>query len=352
MLPGCQHRIAGGEVNMKNIVLFDEYRELDFKPAELIQTYLELVEKDVKSFFLNKGNLIECHCPGCLGNEAASSFNKFGLSYIECQQCHTLRISPRPSDDYLLQFYRESSARKFWRNELSTATQKKRREKIARPRYEWVSDSIGEYLPNAASLLDLNTNQKTIVEEISLLRDLKQKILLNPFMNIAEVEDSGIEIIEKPLRDLAIQNEMDIVTLFEVPDRTSDVESLFKIIHQILRRNGLCFITAILISGLDLQVLWNTADNLFPPDRLNVFSVEGFQALFERHGFECIEFSTPGILDVDIIARNIAEKPTVEIPRFIKYMIQNRSPETKKAFQEFLEANLLSSYGRILIRKK
>ena len=336
---------------MKNIVLFDEYRELDFKPTQLIKTYLELVEKDVESFFLSRGNLIECTCPGCLGNEVASGFNKFGLTYIECKRCHTLRISPRPSDHDLLQFYRNSSARKFWRNELSKATQKKRREKIAKPRYEWVSDSIREYLPDAASLLDLNTNQETILEEISLLGGFKQKLLLNPFMNIGENQVAEIEIVNEPLRDLAIQNELDVVTLFEVPDRTSDVESLFQNIHRLLRRDGLCFITAILISGLDLQVLWTTADNLFPPDRLNVFSVEGLQALFERHGFECLEFSTPGLLDIDIIARNIVEKPGADVPRFIKYMIENRSPETKKAFQEFLEANLLSSYGRILIRK-
>ena len=108
----------------------------------------------------------------------------------------------------------------------------------------------------------------------------------------------------------------------------------------------------ILISGFDLQTLWEDSENLYPPDRLNVFSVAGLKKLFERHGFECLEFSTPGILDVEIVAKALRKKPKCELPRFIKYILQSKNDNIKRAFQEFLQANLLSSYSRILVRKK
>jgi uncharacterized LabA/DUF88 family protein len=109
--------------------------------------------------------------------------------------------------------------------------------------------------------------------------------------------------------------------------------------------------TDILISGFDLQTLWNQAENVFPPDRLNVFSVEGLKALFARNGFECIEFSTPGILDLEIVDKAMEDHPEIRPPRFLEYVLRNRGVETRQSFQEFLQENLLSSYGRILIRK-
>lgn len=110
--------------------------------------------------------------------------------------------------------------------------------------------------------------------------------------------------------------------------------------------------TVILISGFDLQLLWDKSENLFPPDRLNVFSVEGLYSLFDRFDFECLEFSTPGILDVEIVTEAIKKNPDIQFPRFFEYLFEKRSDAVKRSFQEFLQEGLLSSYGRILIRKK
>jgi hypothetical protein len=98
--------------------------------------------------------------------------------------------------------------------------------------------------------------------------------------------------------------------------------------------------------------LWDKAESIFPPDRLNVFSVEGLRTLFERWNFECLEFSTPGLLDVEIVEKAMARNPAVSVTRFTEYLLTNRDRETKMNFQQFLQKNLLSSYGRILLRKK
>ena len=146
--------------------------------------------------------------------------------------------------------------------------------------------------------------------------------------------------------------EVDVVTIFEVADRIADVNNLFEKIYGMLRENGLCFMTGILISGFDLQTLWDKAENIFPPDRLNVFSVEGLKTLFNRHNFECLEFSTPGILDVENTEKAVERDPNIKISRFMDYLLQNRGADTKQSFQEFLQQNLLSSYGRVLLKKK
>ena len=336
---------------MRNIVTFDEYSEVDLRPEKLLSDYVRLVEKDIATFFLENECLRYSPCPGCLEEKVSSSFMRFGLNYVECAECHSLRISPRPDDAALRAYYLESSAREFWRQKLSRMTKDKRRKKIVKPRYEWIADSTDEYCPDARHILDVNTNQKIVLDEIISAERFKRKTIVDPLISVDETLLPKIDVILASFSDMDFSEDVDVITLFEVLDHISDVEALFRKLHGMLKRGGLCFVTTILCSGFDIQILWDKAQNLFPPDRLNVFSVEGLKTLFLRHGFKCLEFSTPGVLDVEIVAKTFEQGSSVDIPKFVRYLIENRDPSVRRDFQKFLEASLLSSYGRILIQK-
>jgi hypothetical protein len=338
---------------MKNIVISDEYNEIDLKPRELLQKYKALTQKDIPDLLIKNKKLSRCSCPACHASAVASTFEKFGLNYRECAKCSTLYISPRPSDSQLHQYYLRSKSRIFWRDKISVSTGKKRKEKIIKPRLEWIQESLHEYLPQAQRIGDVNTTLYGYVEELLQYQNFKQKILINPFLELDKSKlKNGIKVVESQKWEQALAGKLDIVSIFEVADRASDIDALFDKINLVLADNGLCFMTAILISGFDLQSLWDNAQNLYPPDRLNVFSVEGLRRIFQRHNLECLELSTPGILDADIVASAIEQNPKIKLPRFTRYLLKNRDEEAKKAFQEFLQANLLSSYGRILLRKR
>lgn len=337
---------------MRHIITFDEYNEVDFKPSELIQKYVELVEEDLKAIIKNEGgSFIDMPCPGCLSDQTAASFEKFGLTYVECSKCGTLRVSPRPDDAALYRFYTESTSRTFWMNEIARSTRGKRKDKIVTPRFEWVADTVGEYNPRSEHYVDVNTSQQIMLHEIDSTIHASKKSLISPFLTFDGSKYPNLNIFEGSFFDVDPGDDVDIITLFEVVDRTSNVEKLFERLSRMLNKNGLCFLTAVLVSGLDLQVLWDHAENLFPPDRLNSFTVEGLEALVTRHGFTIREFSTPGILDVELIQSAREKHPDIVLPRFLKYLLDNRSQDDHRLFQEFLQASLLSSYGRISIQK-
>jgi len=310
---------------MKNIVIFDDYDVRDLKPPALITEYIRLTERDVTSMLVDVATA-EVPCPACHSSEVASSFMKFGLTYRECEDCHSLYVSPRPDDVALTAYNKDSKARHYWRETLAPGSGAARREKIVRPRSEWVIDSVREHMPEARVYADIGTSQDIYIKEIA-------------------AEGLFSEVICD-----ATDGRADVVSLFEVADRTSDVDALFSGAAQMLSEGGLVFVTDILVSGFDLQVLWDRADNIFPPDRLNVFTVDGLGALFDRHGFEPLEFSTPGILDVEIVASALRRDPSLPATRWARYIL-SRDEWTRKAFQEFLQSELLSSYGRILLRK-
>lgn len=311
---------------MKNIVIFDDYNVRDLKPPALLKEYLALTERDVRAT-LQPAATLEVPCPACHSAEVVSSFEKYGMTYRECGKCRTLYVSPRPDDAALAEYDATSEARRYWRETLAPGSGAARREKIVKPRSEWVVDSTREHLPGARTYADIGTAQASYIEEI-------------------EAEGQFASVV----RDAAAEP-ADVVSLFEVADRTSDVDALFERVRGMLGKRGLAFVTAILVSGFDLQVLWDRADNVFPPDRLNVWTVDGLKILFARHGFEPLEFSTPGILDLEIVAAAIERDPALPVPRWARYLL-SRDEHTRREFQLFLQSELLSSYGRVVLRTK
>ena len=310
---------------MKNIVIFDDYDVRDLKPPALIAEYLRLTERDVAEMLVPAATN-QIVCPACHSAEVASSFVKYGLTYRECGKCRSLYVSPRPDDVALARYDAESEARRYWRETLAPGSGHARREKIVKPRSEWVADSTREHRPAAHTYADIGTAQESYLEEI-----------------VAE------NLFETVVRDAGAVS-ADVVSLFEVADRTSDVDALFTRVSAMLPAGGLVFVTAILGSGFDLLTLWDRADNVFPPDRLNVLSVDGLGILFARHGFEALEFSTPGILDVEIVATALRRDPSLPLDRWARY-IAGRDDRTRRTFQNFLQSELLSSYGRFVLRK-
>lgn len=322
---------------MRNVVIFDEYHEGDIRPAAALERYIELVGSDVRSM-MAAAALRDVNCPGCESGSRTPAFSRFDCEYSECDDCGSLYMTPRPDDAAIRAFYVDSSARRFWRDELATPVSHARVDKVLKPRTAWVADSAAEHIKGDAHLAELRAIDGAFIRELSATGAVDSARIVEPWFEHAAGAAAGGDI--------------NAVALFEAVDRASDVDALLGSARKMLKPGGICLLTSILASGFDVQVLWNRAANIFPPDRLNVLTVEGMRALVERHGFEIIEFSTPGVLDVDIVQRVTAESPDAPIPRLVRYLLYRRAPELRGNLQEFLQANLLSSFGRVLMRRR
>ena len=342
---------------MKNVVFSDTAREVEFKPDPIFEQYLSLTEADVKKEFRNKKNLFETSCPACKSDKHTKAFTKFGFSYLECGRCGTVFLSPRPSDNDIEKHFLHSPSSHFWQDILTKETEDKRREKIHIPRFQWILDSGEEYLVGDKIIADINSKNSHFARELIRKKAFVKKVLINPYFDTQVLNDSTgnsdvFQLVTK--EDIAKKTNIraNIITAFEVLDYSSDPDALMEMIRNIITDDGLCFFTTISISGFDLQVLWDHSERIFPLDRINAFSYEGLKIFFERHGFEMIEFSTPGMLDLNIVEETCRKQPDLKIPRFIRTMLVRGDEQLKNDFQTFLQVNKLSLFVRIVVRKK
>lgn len=337
---------------MKTVVLDRDVVEMEVKPHDLLAQYRRLLAREVEER-LGHG-LQACACPGCGSGSSSLAFSRFGLSYCQCGGCHSLFVSPRPSEEELALFYRESEAIRFWRQEILPATREARRTKLFRPRAQWLLDVVDEYRPQARKALAVGYHNDLLIEELLGQEEhLFEVVVTNP---VADIEfagrgSAGVQIRPMPLKEVAGMGPVDLFMAFDILDRCADLEVLFAAARSALAPGGLLLGTTTLGSGFDIQVLWERAVGVYPPERLNLLTVEGLTALFERHGFEPLEFSTPGMFDAEEVQRAVREQPEADWPRFIRYLVENRGEEALGALQEFLQRFRLSSFARIVLRR-
>jgi SAM-dependent methyltransferase len=314
---------------MKTIVSLQDLNQIEIKPSEANARFLELVEQDCRTR-LAPGPLAPVDCPGCVSPDFSVAFPRFGLEYVSCDGCGTLYVRERPSSDALDQYYSDAESVAFWEEEIYRPTLESRREKLAAPLAQWVLDSIAEKHPEAKRLVDLSTHGALLRSEIKALGGLSD--LLDGRAALAA-------------------GDVDVVTAFDCVGRTHNLPALIKDVHTALRPGGLMVLTAPAASGLEPLVLWDRSPTIMPPDKLNLLTVEGFEALFSAPEWEIVELSTPGLLDLEIIRHVLDDSTSDPTSRFLSYLFKNRPQRTVNSLVEFLQINRLASHVRLVARK-
>jgi len=333
---------------MEHAVIQSDLKKQEINPQPSLEKYLALLNKDIKKI-LTSESLQTASCPVTGEREARESFQKMNMQYQVSQTFGNIYLSPRPEMGLLKKFYLESEARKFWLTEIWPQTKDVREKKIILPQLEWSQGIISQYFnekkPILAEFLPIHwgyyQNSRNVWSKAEYL-------LID---SLFDPEIAGKDVSALDLKDNIKSNTLDAVFLFEALDRSPDPSGVLKKVANTLKPGGLCFITCLLSSGFEVQVLGQESEVFFPPERINILSFEGMNALIKQSNvFEILEFSTPGVLDIPNVINQLDQ---LNVPAFFHYIFKQRQDmELINSFQNFLQQNLLGTFGRLVLRKK
>ena len=227
---------------MKTIVLDRDVLELEIKPQAMLDEYRQLMAQEVKTRLVGSNQLKSCACPGCQSETSRAVFEKSGLTYRECDRCKSVYVSPRPTEEALVNFYRSSKSSRFWRERILPETREARREKLFRPRARWLLEVLDQYCPEARLGIVVGYHNDLLIEELSRQeKHLFRIVVTNP---IADIEFSGVDLPKvtirpTPLNSLASLGSADLFLAFDILDRCTDVDTLFAAARATLSPGGL-----------------------------------------------------------------------------------------------------------------
>ena len=333
---------------MKTVVLSNDLTSSDIIGNDLYQQYVGFLEKDVKEYFSNPDTLVDVDCPGDRDAIGVDVFRKLGLMYQKSNTCKSYYVNPRPKAELLEQFYAESRACQFWREETSQLSDTQLYY-LCGSRVNWIMECVDEYLSGPISILDYETKYANLIKNLNTEHTFNKVTVFKPKLyehvnllpNNVFMRNDRHDIIDQ----------VDVVTAFETIERMFDPAIFFSDAARFCRQGGLLLFTTASCTGLEYQVLGEHAPNLNPINRMNLLSVEALTKHVESAGFEILEFSTPGRLDVDIVRKVIERDPNLNIDPFWRYLFESRIEKTWHGLQNFLQENRLSSHVRIAAKK-
>jgi len=331
-------------------------RESDIRPAVLRDEYLRLQAKDAKTYFPDREALVHRPCPACESGVKIDEFEKDGFPFARCGDCGTLYATAVPTEETLLEFYRDSPSQQYWAQVFFPAVAEARREKIFRPRVIRIKELLASEGVEPAVITDVGAGAGMFLEECRAANFGKKFLAIEPNKDLASTcRDKGFDTFEGFAADAAVdplwKGVADLVVSFEVIEHVLSMEGFVKEMALLAKPSGLILLTGLCGTGFDILTLGERSNAISAPHHLNFISREGVRALLARSGLKEVAFLTPGKLDVDIVANAFNDNPDVITDGFVRHLVSQASDEQRDAFQDYLARNGLSSHMWIVARR-
>ena len=334
---------------MRKVVLLNDLVSSDITYGYLYEEYKKLLEIDITTYFIDASSLVDVACPGCGRKTNQDIYQKMKMNFKLCSKCGTYYVSPRPDPQSLEEFYRLSNACIFWRKESLNLPESKLNNLLS-PRINWISELSDEFLHDTSLFMDFETKYPFLVKKVHVQKIFESVIAFKP-----KVYEQSKLLPDSILTEYNIEDyygKVNLITAFECLERMFNPGELFAAASKCCLPCGLLLFTTASGSGFEYQVLGEKAPNINPINRMNLLSLEALSDCVESAGFEIIELSTPGRLDVESVRKVVNESDDAKIYPFWKYLFKYRNEETWQSLQNFLQVNRLSSHIRVAARKK
>lgn len=325
-------------------------REEDIRKRDIFNRYLDLARKDAEEFFANRSRFIDIHCPACNSEKHQYEFNKYGFTYVSCPVCHTLFVNPRPAFDDLIRFYADSPSTHYWVEEFFKPVAEVRREKIFRPRAEYIAETLPGL--HKGIIGDIGAGFGLFLEELGRIWPVCRKIAIEPSVEQSKIcRAKGIEVQCCSVEELeGYDQQFDLLTAFELFEHLYDPAVFLNKVYQLIKPGGYLLLTTLNGLGFDVLILWENSKSVSPPHHLNFFNSKSIDLLLRDAGFTPVHIDTPGKLDWDIVEGMILEEK-IRGDRFWQHLAQQQQPEAKQDLQHWISEYGFSSHMRVLARK-
>lgn len=324
-------------------------KETDIRPKEIFSKYRKLSKEDALNNFPSSARK-SINCVACDSKKLESQFQKHGFKYSMCLECGSLFNSPRADLSAFDDFYKNSLSSKFWATEFFPSVMDARRELVFAPKAKEILNKIKEFNMDVNKIADIGAGYGIFLEEWEKISNTKTLAAIEPSSKMADIcRSKGFDVYELMVEDIHEKIDANLTVCFEVLEHAHNPFQFIISLKNVMHSKGYLLLTTLSVDGFDIQQLWSHSDQISPPHHINFLSIQGFKLMFDRAGFDVIEITTPGRLDLDIVLNSDHFlNSELSSSKFFKKVLSDDIK--KKNFQKYLSNNLMSSHIWILAK--
>ncbi|MBM3778435.1 MAG: class I SAM-dependent methyltransferase [Acidimicrobiia bacterium] len=324
-------------------------READIRPREIFDEFLRLCAEDVRRYFATVPRE-PIGCPAC-GMAGETAFSKDGFDYAECPVCATLFVTPRPAAEAFARYYRESASSRYWATTFYPETAATRRERLWKPKALAVRDVMARHGAGGHTVVDIGGGFGLFAEEMR--RVLGRPVtVLEPAPHLADIcRQAGHPVVECFLEDARpgdLPAGPRTFVSFELFEHLHDPGRFLDRLRTLMAPGELFAFSTLSGLGADIRALWEDARAVSPPHHLNFLNPGSVARILGRCGFDALEVTTPGQLDVDILVNSRAFIKD----RFWQAFVDRADEAARVAMQAALVATGFSSHMMVVARAR
>jgi hypothetical protein len=271
---------------------------------------------------MNPASKVELPCVFCAFE--TKEFDIIDNTYYQrCKSCYSIFASV---EDEIVEHYIAYKPLVDFRNSIEyQASAAERRAGIWSELLFWLEFRIARYMNNSTAVDIIDVGNRYL----ALSRKIKQAKFCKSYN---KVKTADVVLFIDQFRCL-----------------TNPTEKLLEL-RDMLSNNGLLVMNMRVGSGFDVLTLKGCKGSVFPYEVICLPSIEGLEIILHRAGFDILEVSTPGSLDIEHVMQN--KMNIDEDDLFVQYLINKADNHTLTEFQRFLQKSGMSSHARVIARKR
>ena len=314
---------------------YTEKSYLDYKMQSdvLRNQEINIARKYVESH--NKTEKEVCNCPVCKNGVGKHFYNKWGVEYVRCNECKT--VYAIYEDETVTEYNNSEELLGLRLSEEYQSQITENRENVWNDFLDWLSVRSFRFMRRREGL--------NIVDIGNRFRGYTKCIQQSKLCGIYNLRESILQESEETIKD----GEADIVFyLDQMQKEMRPVEKLVKI-GNCLKDDGLLVLNTRAGSGFDIIALKENNEKIYPYEHILLPSVKGLMHMLEDSGYEVLEITTPGVMDVKYVMDSKDKLGDDDI--FLKYLMEESNQSALQEFQRFLQKNCMSSFVCVIARK-
>lgn len=335
-----------------------QYLKVDSIRPDFLAPEEEHAQKIDAEWLRNKKDSFEMgYCP--LHKDTVTSFPlyqlKNGLVYNICSKCSTIFLRNRPDAAGYKEFYNVSAMLKVFATSIFPHSNASRIENIYKPRFKKILDYYTKLIHQKGNFIEIGAGSGMFSELVKESQIFSRCIAIEPSPHLAEsCRKKGLDVIEKSIEDISHENnifaDITLAGCFELLEHLLDPVTFVKKIYSVIPPGGLFCLTTPNGRGFDILELKEKSTTL-GLTHVNLFNPESLTLLLEQAGFNVLEVSTPGQLDVDLVNREFKSDGISKNDSWLRHFLLTSTDADKKKLQQFLVETNQSSHMCAICQK-